>query len=59
MLDLANRLRDHIQARLREMISVTINDVRELERVHDCNAQRQFLSGKIAAYQEILKLLME
>lgn len=58
MLGIAKKIQEHIEGKLREMLQDSLNDLRQLERVHDATAQRQFLSGKIAAYEEILKLLL-
>lgn len=57
MLDLAKAMRNHIEARVREMISVTLVDLRKHEKIRDSDDHRIYLSGKLAAYEEILKLI--
>lgn len=59
MLELAIRVRKHIEMRIREMVTGTLSDLRKLELVHDAKDQRIFLSGKLAAYEEIEKLVNE
>lgn len=41
------------------MVTGTLSDLRKLELVHDAKDQRIFLSGKLAAYEEIEKLVNE
>jgi hypothetical protein len=57
MLEIAKTIKEHIESRIREMLTITLKELRDLEYVHDMASQRQFLSGKVAAYEEILKLI--
>lgn len=59
MLELAKKLREYVEKRIREMIATTLVDLRKLQHIHDQDGQRSFLSGKIAAYEEILNLIGE
>lgn len=57
MLDLALKIKAHIESRIREMISRDLTELRFLEDVSVVNHRRSFLTGKIAAYDEILVLI--
>lgn len=56
-IELSLKIKEHIEKRIREMLEVSLTDLRKLEYVHNAENQRCFLSGKTAAYEEILKIL--
>ncbi len=57
MLEVAKQMQDYLRKRIREMLVYTLNDIRKLELVHDANEKRIFLSGKVAAYEEMQRYL--
>lgn len=59
VLELAIKMQEHVERRIREMLTTTLAEVRKLEYVRDSEAQRSFMSGKIAAYEEMLRLVQE
>ncbi len=58
MLEIAELIKEHIAKSIRNMATKTLKDVRELEFIHDSAMQRAFLTGKLAAYEEI-KIFMD
>lgn len=59
MLELARKIQEFIESKIREMISISLAEIRAIEHVHGSEYRRNFLSGKLEAYNEILTIVKD